>query len=81
MFRFHEFSRTSGSTKTEKLVKLPKYATNYNLSGSIQVHETSHFGHLFKIIELKIEITELKIIEFKCFVFVKGILHFYRVLL
>ncbi len=50
--RFHEFLRTSSSTKTEKLAQLHKYATNYNLfSGPISVHETSSFDCRFKMIE------------------------------
>ncbi len=49
--RFHEFSCTSRSTKTEKLVSLPKCATNYNLiSGSIKDHFPSPFDNLFKTI-------------------------------
>ncbi len=31
MLKFHEFSRTHRSTKTEKLTQLHKYTSNYNL--------------------------------------------------
>ncbi len=52
MLRFHEFSRTFRSTKTEKLLSIPKYATNFNLiSGAILVYETSPFDYRFIIIK------------------------------
>ncbi len=64
MLRFHEFSRTSRSTKTENLALLHKYAKNYNLfPGSIQLHETSHLGYLFKIIERVLSLL------YACFIF------------
>ncbi len=49
---FMSFRAPAAALKQKKRSLLPKYATNTNLiSGAIQVHETSPFDYLFKIIE------------------------------
>ncbi len=69
----HAFSRTSRGTKTKKLLQLPKYATNYKpFPWSIYVHEESHTGYLFQVIE------RVSCLLKACFIFPVFLVNFQR---